>query len=121
MANYKVSFDKENATPWNIVTSYAEETALLKIEETSKDIILALKKILPDFFNKERSAKTTLIMDTLALLGQEKEYKVYAHSLSPERQQKNGGEFVNRECLYNLQWYRESGAYLQTSLPLAVE
>ena len=57
-------------------------------------------------------------------MGDEKEYKVYSHSLSEEFIDKSkDSKFVNREWLYDLLWYREDNdeGYCPIDFPLIVE
>lgn len=96
----------------------------------SKYIVEELGKCLNTFFSydtKRRPQRTTLIKDTLTLLGDRKlkgkeSYKVYSHGLSLDLRQSHGGKYKNNEWLYDLHWYTEvEEPFLPTGLPLVVE
>ena len=95
-------------------------------EKLSKIIIKELAHEIDKFFQfdtKIRPQRTRFVKDTLALLGHNKfKYKVYAHGLSPNLTQLNGGIFKNSEWLYDLHWYVEGkNKYTTTRMPLVME
>lgn len=96
-------------------------------DKISKSIIIAIGEKLSYFFsytlNKgKRPHRTRCIKDTLAILGQKKDYKVYANGLSPKLCQINGGTFKNAEWQYDLHWYTEGKQpYTTIRLPLVME
>jgi hypothetical protein len=115
-------------TSW---TTYTKENLNVKTKDlVSKYIVKAIGQSLPTFFSydtKKRPQRTTLIKDTLTLLGDrelegKQRYKVYSHGLSLDLRQSHGGQYKNNEWLYDLHWYTEAEEpYLPTSLPLVVE
>ena len=103
--------------------------------ELARQIIEKLaKEVSKSFYSpdtpiiKKRGERTTKLFEALTLMGDEKEYKVYSHSLSKEfmdkyKNEKGDSKFVNREWLYDLLWYREDndGGYFPLDFPLIVE
>ncbi|WP_455088434.1 hypothetical protein [Porphyromonas endodontalis] len=72
--------------------------------------------------------RTTKLFEVLTLMGDEKGYKVYSHSLSENfmkehKNEKGEPKFVNREWLYDLLWYTEDNneGYCPIDFPLIVE
>ena len=74
---------------------------------TAKSIIEAFGAIDRAFYKSKRGTKTTMVMERLTQLGDNKGHKVYSHSLSEGFRQKSGDIFVNREWLYDLVWYED--------------
>lgn len=101
--------------------------------ELARQIIEKLaKEVSKSFYSPDtpimRGERTTKLFEALTLMGDEKEYKVYSHSLSKEfmdkyKNEKGDSKFVNREWLYDLLWYREDndGGYFPLDFPLIVE
>jgi hypothetical protein len=94
--------------------------------EISKLVIKTLGRLK---LTNRRRAKTTLIMESLTLLGDRKQkskphFRVYSHGLSKKflKRHKNK-HFRNVEWLYDLHWYNENegSRYQITSLPLVLE
>lgn len=99
------------------------------INELAKQIISKLANdVSTSFYSedapiKKRRERTTKLFEVLTLMGDEKGYKVYSHSLSKEFIKRNS-KFVNREWLYDLLWYTEEDnneGYCPTDFPLIVE
>lgn len=113
----------------NTWTEYKPKTKPVK-NLTSAYILRALANICPTFYScteKIRPSRTRLIKDTLAELGHrplrhKPRYKVYANGLSENLRQSFGGDFKNREWLYDLHWYTEGTIpYTTVRLPLVME
>lgn len=112
-------------------TTYTNATPTIKLNDLiSRYIIKEFGSCLTSFFSydtKKRPQRTTLIKDTLSVLGDKKlkgkpTFKVYSHGLSHHLRQINGGKYKNTEWLYDLHWYTEANEpYLPTGLPLVVE
>ena len=91
------------------------------------------KEVLTSFYSSDspiikRGERTTKIFEVLTLMGDDKKYKVYSHSLSKEfidkyKNEKGNSKFVNREWLYDLLWYKEDNdeGYCPTEFSLIVE
>jgi hypothetical protein len=80
------------------------------------------------FLLKKRSEKTRLIKKTLTILGHKLGYKVYANGLTEEDKLEIGNNFVNKEWLFDLQWYTEpdniykkNKGYKTLSFPMVLE
>ena len=112
---------------WKI---YTDNTCKIEVKKiTSRYIIEEFGSCLTDFFKcKYKSEKTTFIKDRLTglaikeLVGKPK-YKTYSNKISPHLRKENGGQFKNKEWLYDLHWYTESDSepYMPIALPLIVE
>ena len=88
----------------------------------SEKIINSLNENLINLYDKSnRKHKTKNIKKQLINLGHKLGYKVYANGLSEEEVKLIGHKFVNREWLYDIHWYTESGIYEPITLPLACE
>ncbi len=91
--------------------------------DLAKEIIERLAANLStSFYLEGRRLRTTKLFEALTLMGDEKGYKVYSHSLSKEFRGKYPW-FVNREWLYDLLWYTEDNeeGYCPLDFPLIVE
>lgn len=104
----------------------SNELARQIIEKLAKEVSKSFYS--PDTPIIKRGERTTKLFEALTLMGNEKEYKVYSHSLSKEfmdkyKNEKGDSKFVNREWLYDLLWYREDndGGYFPLDFPLIVE
>lgn len=105
------------------------KTKVSKLQGAEKLIVDRLIQTKDEFYQDDkRKRRTTLIMKTLTLLGDEEvagkpSYKVYSHSLPEFMRQSHGGKFKNQEFLYDLHWYTESSEdkFLPFSTPLVVE
>lgn len=76
--------------------------------DESKKILVEIRKIKDNIFGlKKRSERTRLIKKTLIGLGHKLKYKVYANGLSDNDIKELGEKFVNKEWLFDLQWYTE--------------
>jgi len=93
----------------------------LLLEDAYKAEMLGKQK----FFSRDTKDgdRTRLIKVALSELGHEMDFKVYSNRLPPSLDKENGGEFKNREWLYDLHWYTEDNDthYQPISLPLVVE
>lgn len=119
MGNWILYKDGDNINVGN-------ELARQIIEKLAKDVSKSFYS--PDTTITKRGERTTKLFEALTLMGDEKEYKVYSHSLSKEfmdeyKNEKGDSKFVNREWLYDLLWYREDndGGYFPLDFPLIVE
>ena len=98
------------------------ELASQIIEKLAKEVSKSFYS--PDTPIIKNRKRTTKLFEVLTLMGDEKEYKVYSHSLSEEFIDKSkDSKFVNREWLYDLLWYREDNdeGYCPIDFPLIVE
>lgn len=86
---------------------HSNETNIALENDIAKSIIEAIGGIDQAFYNSKRREKTTMVMERLTQLGDNKGHKVYSHSLSEGFRQKSGDIFVNREWLYDLVWYED--------------
>lgn len=86
---------------------HSNETNIALENDIAKSIIEAVGGIDQAFYNSKRREKTTMVMERLSQLGDNKGHKVYSHSLSEGFRQKSGDIFVNREWLYDLVWYED--------------
>ena len=111
-------------------TEYSESKKILVTDKISKIIIKEFGELKNDFFlfeGKVRRPQTRIIKDRLSHLGKKSmkekpSYQVYANGLSEHLRQENGGEFNNKEWLYDLHWYLDGNEpYTTLSLPLVVE
>src|ERR1700743_3723265 len=105
---------------WDI---YEPSASLNVKDDLSKEIILTLAVKLPRFFEfpkkRRRPKRTRWVKTKLAILGDNKDYKVYANGLPPKLKPKNGGTFKNAEWMYDLHWYTEGDKHYTTRrLPL---
>lgn len=74
----------------------------------SAEIIKVFRQIAPLLFSKiKRSEKTRIVKKALILLGHKSGYKVYSNGLNKNDLEEIGKGFVNKEWLYDLQWYTE--------------
>lgn len=115
-------------TLWEKYTSKKTKVRLTNL--ISKYIIKELGRNLTDFFRYDTPQRTRLIKDTLSILGKRKligkdSFCVLSHGLSYHLRQSHGGDFSNKEWLYDLHWYTEIKEpyepYMPTSVPLVVE
>ena len=103
---------------WNL---YKDGDNINVKNELARQIIEKLaKEVLKSIYSSDspivkRGERTAKIFEALTLMGDDKKCKVYSHSLSKE--------FVNREWLYDLLWYKEDDneGYCPIDFPLVVE
>jgi hypothetical protein len=92
----------------------------------SHALIQEMANLKDQFFaitGNKRKERTRLIKDRLHLLAQQKyKFKAYGHGLSARLTQNAGGEFKNREWMYDIHWYTEGKQpYTTIRLPLVME
>ena len=122
---------------WHTFTIGDQNEPPADLDSISKLIVKTLGACLEEFFrNDKKRRRTTLIMEKLTLLGDQRRgakphFKVYSHGLSDKflkRHKKR--KFKNREWLYDLHWYldhkkhryqRKRFGYQPERLPLVVE
>lgn len=73
------------------------------------------------FKRKSNREKTKIVKVALVNLGHELGYKVYGNGLKDEIGKSICKEFVNREWVFDIHWYKDKPHYLTTELRLAVE
>ena len=73
---------------------HSNETNIALENDIAKSIIEAIGGIDQAFYNSKRREKTTMVMERLTQLGDNKGHKVYSHSLSEGFRQKSGDIFV---------------------------
>lgn len=98
-------------TPHNTLSMewilHSNETNIALEEDIAKNIIEAIGGIDQAFYISQDKEKTSMIMELLTKLGDDRGHKVYSHSLSEVFRQNSGNKFVNREWLYDLVWYED--------------
>ncbi len=88
--------------------SDCSETKDNLLSSDSTEIIKVFRQITPLLFSKiKRSEKTRVVKKALILLGHKTGYKVYSNSLDENDLKEIGKGFINKEWLYDLQWYTE--------------
>jgi len=92
----------------------------------SRVLIQEMANLKSQFFalsSNKRRERTTLIKDRLHQLAKQKyKFKAYGHGLSAHLTQDAGGEFKNREWMYDIHWYTEGRQpYTIIRLPLVME
>jgi hypothetical protein len=127
MANHRsphsTNMKKKCIIDWDF---YQSDKPLKVKAGSSKEIIKTFSEGLSEFFNFPKQGKipcrTRWVKDKLAVLGDKKEYKVYANGLSQELKPSKGGAFKIAEWLYDLHWYTEGEKdYTTKRLPLVLE
>ena len=92
----------------------------------SRVLIQEMANLKSQFFalsSDKRRERTRLIKDRLHQLAKRKyKFKAYGHGLSAHLTQDAGGEFKNREWMYDIHWYTEGRQpYTTIRLPLVME